>query len=595
MGKMLICSKADDFSVLDNFFARVGFEKAFENRDNIITGTYYKTRVRGQNFQRMGSDYVIGTGTYIYENEIAEKALKKILIAFKAGVGVATIQQKTLGAYCLCLCVDGKLTIFVDKNNLYAIYYYCVNGRFVLTNTYYHIAKLIGDLQVDEANFIEKELLFGDVFGPETIYRDISTLSGDQIIYIDENSDCQISSVTRETAKANEVELKEAMVERYRIFNSLFQEVAMLVTGGSDSRLVASLLNCIGIKAKGYYFLSDSYTLPSRPIDSQIAKELMTILGHEFIEIYCPTKEVATAKTQQLLYRFGELSNLWGGNPIYFEALAKEINCDFIDLGLYGELFNCTPINKKGKHIVIDDFINPLILAIDGNNVAYLKSNKQAESAYLHMISKWRAFCHAKGIDDKNIKKQELYILDFEMRKKRDRAQLNLMNVFFYSFPILHQPFMDSKIASIDWHEKASGKYKTELTLSLNATAYDLPLYSHTKLYTYDKEKKKLISKDNPLILKLRCTLLGRIHNPFMLHCVKSIYYLMMRDMKGYLDLRADYKRKSSCLKELRERKLEINLEPLDYLSYGHLWYLSAVINMIEDSHSSLQNSLEIK
>ena len=66
MGKMVICSGYDKYTELEKLFDK-NFSLSFHRKEkDLYVSTYYKLRMKNQNYFENDSDFIMGTGTFIY-------------------------------------------------------------------------------------------------------------------------------------------------------------------------------------------------------------------------------------------------------------------------------------------------------------------------------------------------------------------------------------------------------------------------------------------------------------------------------------------------------------------------------------------------
>ena len=146
---------------------------------------YKKRKVNNENFWKYNDNYVASAGTLIYKGEMGRKALELIYNDSKKK-DIKELRKNFWGTYTCVIKRNDIIKIFVDETETYALYYHNDDTqKYLVTNTYYHIAKCIKTKLIFEA-LLEKGIR-GGIYGNVTPYKNVFRLKANEYIEINLN------------------------------------------------------------------------------------------------------------------------------------------------------------------------------------------------------------------------------------------------------------------------------------------------------------------------------------------------------------------------------------------------------------------------
>src|SRR5690606_27524375 len=180
--KLVVSNVEDLFQRACKKYSEAGFEACAEQLSDVFVRSFYKKAYKNKNgviFENQ--DYCFVIGTCIYKGVVGEKAVRQLYQDFSGEI--EAVRDASLGNYAVLIRKHGQITIFVDKYQVFNLYYSNVNGRWVVTNSLSAIACSAELNRIDEYALLEESMLVGSI-GEQTIFSDVKRLQGYQVIRI---------------------------------------------------------------------------------------------------------------------------------------------------------------------------------------------------------------------------------------------------------------------------------------------------------------------------------------------------------------------------------------------------------------------------
>lgn len=493
MGKLLLTNKEEWNNELREIFKETGFSVSGEN--NLIT-VYKKKKVNNENFYEVNGDYVAAIGTLIYRKRMGEQALK-LLYNDSENEDIKKLRRKMWGTYACVIKRGDKIKIFVDEMGTYALYYKLENKKeFVVTNTYYHIAKCTKSKLLFDV--LLKKGIRGGVYGNKTPFEGIFRLSENEFIDVDIPSDIfKICTVElnnyKEQFKSKEEAiaiLKDCSEQIEKAYSENVKGHVIFATGGLDSRLELALHLKYGNDIKlGYWKGQDSVTngtIPDLKIGEKIARKKGLV--HTCYDVSESFEDSIDSIDEKECDKYGEYASIYAHNRKWFQILeCFDSSVQSLKYGYGGELLRGTSeiFALKEKDRDLNNFVRKVycrngfekyIVILNG---IYQSIEEEIKSCF--------------EIDERENLTLEDCEKIFDYSRFHADCNINaLVNMYYYSYPI----FTDKKswdiISSLKMKWKKYNKIAIKLLEEWDCDMLEIPIYSHHHIMKYDKYNSEL-------------------------------------------------------------------------------------------------------
>lgn len=191
MSKLLYSNMEEKFNLLDEMFHESGFQDNFKDGSLAV---YKKLRLNNENcyieYENGEVAYVCtAVGTFFFNGKLESAGvLREVCEQYKKGGALEQLKEQSEGCYCLFIkdYMNDKTVIFVDDYNLFNCYYSIdIDGNYLVTNTYWHIAMALNK-EMDKLKTLEYALTY-TILDSGTPYTGISRLKGDEYLCIEDN------------------------------------------------------------------------------------------------------------------------------------------------------------------------------------------------------------------------------------------------------------------------------------------------------------------------------------------------------------------------------------------------------------------------
>ena len=498
MGKILFTNSDKWKSYLGNLFKNQGFPITYEDRNAII---FRKKYVENINVLTQGNNFVACVGTWEYNGLVGKEGMKLIFNdSILNNFSIKDIRKYLNGTFAVAIKKDNIIKIFVDETHTYALYYYCENNKYLITNTYYHIAKMVRD-EFDERKF-KMVLATRGISSNSTIFKNIFRLM--EYSYIEINlsknnisvCDCEINNYkyrfdntdTMINMLQNVIEESAIRINRNSKLKNLF------VTGGVDSRLKLSLDLYLGADVQLAYWGGKNDISNGTYNDKIINRKLAYLFGlktkyYEFTEQVSESIEQLSIKECD---KYGEYALIYAHNMQWLrlpEIIHNSYeDVDEIELGydpdILREIGNIEASYKKGYSL--EDLIK----------IAFLRSGVFGN--YFEIDNDLIDIIHKdilSGYRDNNLEisqvEDAVNIFNY-CKLDMGSTLINFFNEYFFCCNLMYtKPIWD-----FAKQIPASIKNNSHLSLLLikkwKSEALDVPIFSHNHFVNYDQKSGRL-------------------------------------------------------------------------------------------------------
>ena len=505
MSKILIGSDIEKVEVLKKHFIKYGFEKYSNYSGNRFNACYFKKlKINNSNFIEIGSDFVATSGTIIYRNETGKDALEKIYNDFIKGINY--IRKNAVGNYCLVLKKGGILYVFTDENSIHNIYYYNDND-WMITNTFYHLAKVIDNVSINQLEMLEYSFQYG-IIGNKTPYEKIYKLMGEEYIKVDlTNDDFKINQINCEEDKIKKTDTSSKSVakmleEQAKIISNNFSKITVSMTGGLDSRIIMAALLKNGVKPQIVYGVGDSPLTNTKNKDLEINKMYADKFNLEFNPMNWKTNEPIEEYWDYSLQKYGELFTIYAGNRNMYDAFEKNIDFDYITFGYFGELMRNADLIEPSQNNFFN--INMFVDLYFNKKIPIEKDLK--EKLYGNILDKYTEICKMEKIDVLQIHKDKATRIHSHYRKRADVQLCNLSNIYANSTIMLSEQKLFESILNVKYNDKKNAKYMLQVMYELYPEILDIPFFSHCRDCIFNLETFELdnVQSKNKVVQELK-------------------------------------------------------------------------------------------
>lgn len=490
MAIISICNNQEVFYQLDSTYSDF-YNKSYECEEAFgLAETFSKLNVKTANHYVSGSgDFALGVGSFLVDGTFLDQdALKIILKDFNTP---QFSRSRITGVFCIAVYKSRKLTIFVDESSDYDLFYHIDDKVVTITNSYYHLARTLDGVKVDEAALAQK-LFYLNILGNKSPFLGVDRLLGNQCIVWDVEHGWNVLPFNRMVSITAENVISYSY-ERYKGIDRLFRNSALFMTGGQDSRLMLSFLLRQGFKPSLIYGESDSPSLITRKNDKQIVETIA-----EKMELPITIENWSNNRTnfEIALEKYGEYALDYGYNANYLASFER-CKVELIESGYHIELFRNVDVVRgfENKYLSLDEFISKIYL---GRNLKTLLSDWQ--ELWANMRVSLEALCKELGLDKTHLSCENCVSLLAAAYYPSSINFFNLANRFAYSFSFLGDWDIGQKLAIIPPKDKAKSKMQIAAIKSFCPELLNFPFFSHVREQTLKGDKAYLEDKHKALV-----------------------------------------------------------------------------------------------
>lgn len=202
MAIISICENSTTFNKLDEIYSKY-YTQSYECKSSFgFAETFRKLNIETVNhYVSSSGDFALGVGSFLVDGLCLDKeALRKVLEDFDFST---FSRSRITGVFCIAIYKSGILTVFVDENSNYDLYYCLEQENVTITNSYYHLALSLGKKAIDNVAVAQK-LFYGNILGTKSPILGIQKLQGNQCIQWEANAGWRILPYKRDISNSEE-------------------------------------------------------------------------------------------------------------------------------------------------------------------------------------------------------------------------------------------------------------------------------------------------------------------------------------------------------------------------------------------------------
>ena len=564
MGRLLFCNNEDWNKQLKLIFKRNGLLEVYS--DMCMT-VYNKRYVRNVNHIQRGDNYLIITGTWAYDDNNDDMLGAVYNDLFNENHSLQYVRNKMIGSYCIAYKKEDVVRIVVDETHTYAIYYYEGEKGTVVTNTYFHVERVVKE-DIDRDSFVTK-LAKNGYNSNRTPFKSIFRLHEEDVIEYNTLTNtciiakCQVNETAYDFKNRSEalktlyaqMEKEAGMHERLKTKKFLF------ISGGLDSRLRLAIDLKYSRDVKlGYWKGTDSITngtLEDEKMNRKIAEQegLQTTI-FDVGKSYASCME---SITMDEIDRYGEYVSIYSHNSKWFGIFDKLATMDIQEVQ-----FGYDPDILRDLSSINNSFHDEYHL-LDLVNNACLRSGvfkRVMRCADIENVVLEDVRIKHRIHPEKALSKELACDLFNYSRFDQGTAMINSVQESYYCLPFFYSRKLWDIIRSIpyDW--------KIDSMVSVNMLKYDYPKLLHLPIYTqrhyayYHEETNTIHSSwKYTLLKKLQPYLIDtKIYSVLYTHFLEPLFFAHNKGNNELFSICLKYLSKSKILNKSNV-KLRDNLE----------------------------------
>lgn len=500
MSKFFLTNSVNIYQKVDKIVSDSEYEISFVySKDELYAVSTKKISVDNKNGVELAKGFAIVTGTMAWKNGEPVKAdtLTDIYTCFTKDVN--QIRRLAIGNYAASICKDGELYVFGELIGFYNIYYYDVNGEWLISNDLYDMsAALDSKLSLNNLAITEATVQDGILLG-DTYFNEIHRLSGYNYLKISSGKmvviEEQILYPMATGALKEKAERYASLARDYGVkMSAAYGTPCISMTGGLDARIVLSTYLSVGIKPHLYYGTGNSFITNTFNEDKEIDKLFSKKFDLTFHEESWETPSPVDKYWDEYLKMYGFYYDTYGGSDAIMESI-KSNQCNLFTYGYCGELLRNLPWieTRKTNYFTLDEYINEFYVT-----PAVIKEVKSPENYISYIREKQLRICKLYNLDPSHIANEDIFYLSLERRKSADSAMLNLVNFMkFCCYTIGEYSHLLAGRVTVD--EAFNSSFMLYCLDALKPEVLDVPVFSHCTIRDFYRETMSLSPQVKPL------------------------------------------------------------------------------------------------
>lgn len=500
MSKFFITNKIDIYQKVEKLVDNSEYKEAFNySGDGIYAISTRKLAIDNQNGVKCDNGFAIVTGTMAWGNgePIKAETLTKIYNRFIKDVN--QIRQAAIGNYAASIYKEDELYVFGEAIGFYNIYYYQGKKEWLVSNSLYDMAVVLGDKLSQNMLAITEATVQDGILLDETYYNEIHRLSGfnylkitDRCINVIEESLLYPMAVGTLKEKAKRY---ASLARDYGVkMSEAYGTPCISMTGGLDARIVLSTYLSAGVKPHLYYGVGNSFITNTYNEDKEIDKLFSEKFGLVFHEESWKTPEPFNKCWDYYLGLYGFLFGTYGGS----EGVLESINnnpCDLFTFGYCGELLRNLPwIEVRQKpFFTLDEYISEFYVT-----PSVLNEIEKPEEYIAYIRNKQIRICEMYNLNPNHIANEDIFYLSLERRKSADSIMLNLVNFMKYCCYTIGE-YGHLLAGRITVNEAFNSSFMLHCLDSLKSEVLDIPVFSHCTMRDFYRKTMTLSPQVKPL------------------------------------------------------------------------------------------------
>lgn len=564
MGKIFISGCGIWKEKMRKIFEKAGF------RPSLYTShvdAYKKLKTDHVNSFTSGEDFIVCTGTWAYRGTAGYNGLEKMYKDLRAGLTFTQIRKRMAGCYALAYKSGSQINIVVDETHSYALYYYTgPDGRYVITNSYFHVEKCAGQ-KTDREIFHVMAAKTG-MCGNRTPFQNIYRLMEAEQLRIDlETEQIQVIKCGLNTTEYHFDTFEEAyrmlrkqMVREAKKLAQISRNRFVFLTGGVDSRMYLALDFYLGNQVRTGYWSGGDCITNGTESDIKVSQMISSQKGIscEIFDVSMDFEDCVRQLDEEQCDIYGEyVSRGYANNKKWFDIMEQIKSAgdgrdgDYIEFGYMGESIRENATITKyytrpytyGQYtddVLLRSGIFHRVLSYDGLSGAVMADTGQMADMAGGKVKRDQSLSAEISLDEAD------RIFSY-MRLDMDNVMPNFVNSYYYCCPpIVCRPVWDV-VRAIPYKYKKNDRLPLRLTGSWDRELLKIPYFSHNHFMRFQKKSMSL----------------RRTYPHMLLSWLKpkvidtKIYDLLYRRLIcGTMDQKADGNREvlDWCLKLIRQK-----------------------------------------
>lgn len=495
MGAFVISDSKSKAEKALNWLLAAGFHNYNEiNKDTYFLRVHKKRNINNENIMLFDNDNFIAiNGTCIYNNKIGNLMLRELYEQFSGDIEY--LRKKLIGHYVVIIKKGGLIYLACDKHELFKVFYHRDGTNFIFSTLFEAVVETL------EKKIIRKYLLYQTLFsgcmiGPDTIYKGVNRLLGNDLFIIDTAS----GKIKRDKINNNRTHydlqnksIKECVdfytEEVKNVFSSISNafgpNINIEMTGGLDTRTVLAGLNNVEGYADLSYGCSSNSLVNQKDEDLSVVKELAKLYKRNvYLMNWEDDGRIDECTFDEYFRKYGFDYVTYGCSRNYFQEYEKKIKCtpQLLMNGYLGETIKGRewlnyrwedPINIS--KVIYKYFIYHWI------NDNLIRDKNEWKEFRIYLAS--QLLHHQKITYNMNIKNGRIYKNDFNefrwVASRGDSAVTNFHNQFTYCMSPLGDTLLFDKALEIPYKYRKHNIFQFEVIKALDRSLIDVPLFSH--------------------------------------------------------------------------------------------------------------------
>ena len=451
-------------------------------------------------------------GSFVYKSETSERGLKYILDDFLVSKDVSEIKRKIIGNYAITIEIDGGLYCFCDANDIFDVFYSLADNDWSISNNISDVVTSINREVRPNKNAILEVVVQNGILDNQTIFDSVFRMKGYEYLYFSKGSSCpqikQHEIISFDFEEQEKLDYPKAIVKGCgdvaKEISSAYENIAVCMTGGLDSRITLSSYLSVGAKPSLFYGVGNSGLTNTKNRDLDIVKLIKDEFNLDLKVMDWSVSDDVSSSWDNLIGKLGMLGGIYSGIPNVHRELSGFKGQTLVDFGYFGE-----PLRNVEALSAFDDDVFTLEQFIDDiyidKNVKSSISKKEYEEFKIYLFDKAQLICERYGLNIESLSKDDYCKLHNEYRKSADTALVNLMNYYCYSINLLSLPQIETKVKKIPAKEKNNSGLMLKVVNQLNPKLLSLPIFSHCRDCVFCDETYTLkLARDEALKEKLK-------------------------------------------------------------------------------------------
>lgn len=553
MAIISICENPEAFKKLDAIYSK-HYVSSYSHKTSFgFVETFRKLNIETTNhFVFDSGDFALGVGSFLMDGLYLDKgALCRVLEDFD----LSTFSRSRLvGNFCIAVYKSGTLTIFVDENSEYDLYYCLEENKVAITNSYYHLALAIEKSTIDKVAVAQK-LFYGNILGTKSPILGIQKLQGNQCIQWRSDLGWRVLPYKRSIPNTSE-DVISYTFNRFKGISKLFDSSSVFMTGGQDSRLMLAFLLAQGFKPELIYGESDSPSLVTRSNDKYIVESIS-----EKLDLPISIKKWSENKSNYALNleKYGEYILDYGYNASYISTF-EQCDSELIESGYNAELFrNLDALNGfEDKRMNLQEFISDAYLVRKLKNLLSEWTELQ-----VYMENSLLDLCKEFKLDESNLTYQDALIMLACTYYPSSVNFFNLANRFAYSFDFLGDWGVSQQLARIEPNRKSKSKLQILAIKSFYPPLLDYAFFSHLREQVLSTDRTYLEEK-HKILVKIKRTVQKTIPKNRIYRLMRIAYRKLTGNSKEATEVTSEASLVKEVYAELHDSIVLFGIDPQD-------------------------------